>query len=540
MRRLDTLPGPAEARRFAEAVGERGIGTVLRPAADGAVELWVVDEDRLDAARDELAAFRADPHAERFRPRPEADRPEADRPDADRRERDGSPASGPPASATPGGRAAGSLRAWRRCPVTIGLIVASVAATFAAHYGPQADAVRNALTIAPVVVLGDRIGWNGLEAIAHGQLWRVVTPIFPHAPPLDLGGGSPGLLHLLGNMAALWVFGSAVEITLGRLRAALVVLVIAAVSNLAEYWLNLGWTFDPGEGFRGDEPFFGPNPLFYGMSGVVFGLFGLIWMRARLRPGSGFRMPGDLVVMMLVWACACTAGFVGPRRERRAPGGPARRHGSRRRPVAAEAEAAGLAAGCLGSGRKPRRRVPGVGPQAASLSERGRPARPQTSLLLRSPPDARSPGGDAVASFPRPGPSPASTPATPARAIPAFRVRPPRRVRSPGTSGGVRRVRAVPRPSVAPLRRAALTMRRLLAAMLVALSTPLPPVRRGGRLDRALRPRPPTARRPCRSSSPAPTTTTSITACTTSRRNSGSRPTARSPPGSRGSGTRRG
>ena len=47
------------------------------------------------------------------------------------------------------------------------------------------------------------------------------------------------------------------------------------------------------------------------MSGVVFGLFGLIWMRARFVPGSRFLMPRDLVVWMLIWLLACTAGLVG-------------------------------------------------------------------------------------------------------------------------------------------------------------------------------------------------------------------------------------
>ncbi len=286
MRKIGTLPDLGRARRFAAAVAARGLETTLRPTPEGAVEVWAAREDRIDAARAELAAFQADPDAERFR------------------------VAVPPA-AGPARQRPTAAAQMRRCPVTVALIVAATAVTLAAHHGPWQAQTLDAVSIAPYVIAGNRVTWDGLERIEHGELWRLVTPILPHADPFSTAGGL-GFLHLLSNMGALWVFGSAVELTRGPLRMATIVLAIAAVSNLAEYWFNLGWTFDPGEGFRKTAPFFRPDPVFYGMSGVVFGLFGLIWTRARLLPASGFLMPRDLVVMMLVWAAACTAGFVGP------------------------------------------------------------------------------------------------------------------------------------------------------------------------------------------------------------------------------------
>jgi GlpG protein len=51
---------------------------------------------------------------------------------------------------------------------------------------------------------------------------------------------------------------------------------------------------------------------FGGMSGVVYGLFGYIWMKSRYQPGSGFYMPPNTVILMLGWFVLCTTGWIGP------------------------------------------------------------------------------------------------------------------------------------------------------------------------------------------------------------------------------------
>jgi len=50
----------------------------------------------------------------------------------------------------------------------------------------------------------------------------------------------------------------------------------------------------------------GPN--FGGMSGVVYGLLGYIWVRGKLDPGSGLYLHQTTVIMMLVWLAF---GFTG-------------------------------------------------------------------------------------------------------------------------------------------------------------------------------------------------------------------------------------
>ncbi|MDQ3333148.1 MAG: rhomboid family intramembrane serine protease, partial [Planctomycetota bacterium] len=166
---------------------------------------------------------------------------------------------------------------------------------------------RQAMSIASyqiVAVQGlPRPEWDGLNDIRSGQIWRLVTPIFPHAGPVSL--------HLPLNMAWLWLLGGAVETVRGSWRLAMLVLVSAIASNLAEYYFDFGFGFDLANGLKSDVGL-NPNPLFLGMSGVVTALFGFIWMRARLIPRSGFMMPRDMVVWMLIFLLACVAGMFGP------------------------------------------------------------------------------------------------------------------------------------------------------------------------------------------------------------------------------------
>jgi GlpG protein len=74
------------------------------------------------------------------------------------------------------------------------------------------------------------------------------------------------------------------------------VLAIAVISNLGQYYTN--------RSIDNSGPFFG------GMSGVVYGLFGYVWMKSRYDPGAGFYMHPNLVFWMLVFFIVCLAGFI--------------------------------------------------------------------------------------------------------------------------------------------------------------------------------------------------------------------------------------
>ena len=174
-----------------------------------------------------------------------------------------------------------------RMPVTWALMAASIATALWTDLGNDHDRL-NPLLIAPVVIQGNRVGWNGLDEIfTHGQVWRLISPAFIHF----------GMEHIVFNMIMLYQLGAIVEVMRGPLRYSLLVLVLAIASNLAQYQ------------FGGDRLSLG-GPMFGGMSGVLYGLFGYLWMktwldkrmRASLRPGA--------VVPMLAWFVACWVGII--------------------------------------------------------------------------------------------------------------------------------------------------------------------------------------------------------------------------------------
>jgi GlpG protein len=126
--------------------------------------------------------------------------------------------------------------------------------------------------------------WDpSLPEIRHGEIWRLFTPILIHF----------SILHILFNMLWLRDLGSMIEARQSSVLLALLVLVIAAGSNLAQVYI-------------------GKAPNFGGMSGVVYGLLGYVWIRGRFDPGSGLFVHQTTVTMMLIWLVACFSGILGP------------------------------------------------------------------------------------------------------------------------------------------------------------------------------------------------------------------------------------
>ena len=165
--------------------------------------------------------------------------------------------------------------------LTFVLIVISVVVALYSKLGDDPQLIMR-LFITEYSLSDNLLQWNGaLPEIRHGQVWRLITPIFIHF----------GLLHLFFNMLWLRDLGSMIEARQSWKLLAVLVLVIAAGSNLAQY-------------------FFG-GPMFGGMSGVVYGLLGYIWIRGKLDPGSGLYLHQSTVTMMLIWLAIGFTGFLG-------------------------------------------------------------------------------------------------------------------------------------------------------------------------------------------------------------------------------------
>jgi GlpG protein len=159
--------------------------------------------------------------------------------------------------------------------ITIALMAVSAIVSLVSNLGSTLDVLIPLLIASP--------GSGGLREVLAGEVWRLITPIFIHFGPL----------HLLFNMMWLWDLGNLVEFRRGRAFYLVFVVIVGVVANLAQY-------------------FMGPSPVFGGMSGVVYGLLGYVWIQGRFNRWFGYALHKHIVVMMLIWYVLCWTGLVGP------------------------------------------------------------------------------------------------------------------------------------------------------------------------------------------------------------------------------------
>ena len=122
---------------------------------------------------------------------------------------------------------------------------------------------------------------SGLPEILGGQLWRLITPIIIHF----------GILHFIFNMMWLYDLGSTIEQRQGVGRMAILVVVTAVLSNLAQFYWG--------------------GPGFGGMSGVVYGLLAYVWVQGKFNPRAGIGLHQHIVIMMSIWFVICWLGLIG-------------------------------------------------------------------------------------------------------------------------------------------------------------------------------------------------------------------------------------
>ena len=94
------------------------------------------------------------------------------------------------------------------------------------------------------------------ENILSGQFWRLLTPVFLHRD----------FFHFLFNVMWLFELSNMIENDKGRKYTLFLFLSIAILCNIIQYFIT------------------GPN--FLGMSGVIYGFFGYIWMQIRFGTSS--------------------------------------------------------------------------------------------------------------------------------------------------------------------------------------------------------------------------------------------------------------
>ncbi len=115
--------------------------------------------------------------------------------------------------------------------------------------------------------------------IRRGELWRLFTSVFPHTD----------ILHLAFNIYWTWVFGTLVEQVYGHLRTAALIALFAFGSGSFEFSFALGGV---------------------GLSGVGYGLFGLLWVLSSRDERFHDAVDSRTVQLFVGWFVFCVVTTV--------------------------------------------------------------------------------------------------------------------------------------------------------------------------------------------------------------------------------------
>ncbi len=121
-----------------------------------------------------------------------------------------------------------------------------------------------------------------LSEIKRGQIWRLVTPIFLHL----------SIFHILFNMLWFKDLGYLIEYKFGRNQLMGFIILCGVISNISQYLVS--------------------GPSFGGMSGVLYGMLGFIWVYKNIHTEFDYSLPTRDITIMIGWLLMCLTGFLGP------------------------------------------------------------------------------------------------------------------------------------------------------------------------------------------------------------------------------------
>jgi len=273
MRLIGYLQNEIHAKRFSNFLYSKDIESEIEQHASGRWEIWILDENCIERAKSLLDQFNQRPDDPSFSTSARA----ASR----KKKRDEKIQTGKRSRVIDG------RTLFYKPPVPLGIVTIiligiSIVVAVITYLGENEYFVKP-LLITEYREEGDYIYWQSdLPEICHGQVWRLFTPMFLHF----------NILHILFNMLWLRDLGSIIEAYKGWWMLLLLGFVIAGVSNVAQFLVS--------------------GPLFGGMSGVVYGLLGYVWMQGKFNPASKLRLQSQTVHLMIFWFFICLTGLVGP------------------------------------------------------------------------------------------------------------------------------------------------------------------------------------------------------------------------------------
>ena len=268
MRPIGTLPDAKAVAVFGDFLVANRIASQMDNETDGSFTVWIRDDDQVSAGSAFLAEYLASPTADKFRNAAQGAesvrRAEAEDLETYRRRIRTADGLFP----KKGGYGVGIL--------SYLLIAVCVGVALYTMLGSNRAAVE-------WMFIDDPRATSFLAKVRQGEVWRLITPIFLHFGPL----------HLVFNMYWIYQLGCMIEARRGVGTLAMLVILVGLGSNLAQYAVT-------------DRANFG------GMSGVVYGLIGYVWMRGIYDRASGVFLDQRSLVISLVWLVACFTGMLGP------------------------------------------------------------------------------------------------------------------------------------------------------------------------------------------------------------------------------------
>lgn len=169
----------------------------------------------------------------------------------------------------------------RACKVTAGVLLLCVVVAGLTGLGDNLSTI-GWFTFLDFRVQGEYLYFTSLaQGLAEGQWWRLVSPMLLHF----------GVLHLAMNGLWYWELGKRIELRQGPWVLLSLTLLFSLVSNLAQHYVG------------------GPS-LFGGLSGVLYGLLGYVWLYQWLAPNPHYSLPKGVLVMMLIWLVVCLSGVI--------------------------------------------------------------------------------------------------------------------------------------------------------------------------------------------------------------------------------------
>lgn len=119
--------------------------------------------------------------------------------------------------------------------------------------------------------------YPSFEQIGQGEVWRLVTPAFLHA----------NLFHILFNLLWFVFLGNQMENRIGFWKFLAFIILVATVSNTAQYLVS--------------------GPTFLGLSGVVLGMAGFIYVRQSKAAWEGYSIQRPTLYFLAFYVLALVA-----------------------------------------------------------------------------------------------------------------------------------------------------------------------------------------------------------------------------------------